>query len=745
MAARRTLFLMSGKLFSIVGAQTLPTGGKLPHARLAHVVLCEVWHGPCIQNIVEEALLKKMKRLLAVLLIFAVAAYVGSARADDEALKAGIDAYVYAYPLVLMDVTRLYVEKTTGAKDNMFLQGRALADAGAGLNCGNLVSAAWLDLSGEPLILHVPAGQSVQLMDAWANVFAAPSESVAGDIVIVGPSWYGDAPSGLVAITSPTNMALILVPSRNANEDDGAPQDRMSLTPLSSYEKFDGAAVVQGPSVSTPMKLPPEQVADMDGKTFFTYFTRLFASNPPSAADASLITELFSQGIIPGSDFDFDDLDPAVKDALSRSIGPAQARIRSSALPETDEDLTTPYLSRARTALETLAANMPANQVCRDGETPIESAEAEEESEESLSLENGILFKAEGRKAGEIGFDIREDIARGQEFLKDKIAGCSEVRAEKRVTFLKKGRKREKLVVERIVRPNFLLAVEDLKERKIRQVLITSRGYVTEGFHVKRIRANGVASRFEVTYPENMAILALRTTVRSGKGLKEVVYTPYSPEIDTKEVRKAGLDYLMGRITAARSDLAAKRVRLTEFERGDGIPMEISLVLSIIEHIDPVRFEHYKGNEIALVHEVLTIIGANTTEAYRYSRSPAGAMGLFQFIPKTYRRLLQEYRSAGLIRDFVSGCTDHLNAAKASLLLFNSDLASLPTRLWSAARRDGRSLGMFIAAAYNCGPERVEKSARACKGQWTCRLPEETRIYLEKFDVVWNVRSALDK
>ena len=70
---------------------------------------------------------------------------------------------------------------------------------------------------------------------------------------------------------------------------------------------------------------------------------------------------------------------------------------------------------------------------------------------------------------------------------------------------------------------------------------------------------------------------------------------------------------------------------------------------------------------------------------------------------------------------------------------------SLPTKMWSAARRDGRSLGMFIAAAYNCGPERVEKSARACKGQWTCRLPEETRVYLKKFEVVWSVRNTLDK
>ena len=329
--------------------------------------------------------------------------------------------------------------------------------------------------------------------------------------------------------------------------------------------------------------------------------------------------------------------------------------------------------------------------------------------------------------------------------MKDKIAGCSQVREEKRVTFIKKGRKKERLVVRMIVKPNFLLAVEDLKERKIRQVLITSRGYVTEGFHVTRIKANGVASRFEVTYPENMAILALRTTVRSGSGLKEVVYTPYSPEIDTKEVRKAGLDYLMGRITLARSDLAAKRVRLAEFDSGDGTPMEVSLVLSIIEHIDPLRFEHCNGNEIALVHEVLAIIGANTTEAYRYSKSSAGARGLFQFIPATYRMLLGRYRNAGLTRDFVSGSNDHVNAAKASLLLFNSDLASLPERLWSAAREDGRSLGMFIAAAYNCGPRRVEKSARACKGRWTCRLPEETKIYLEKFDAVWSKRDVLDK
>ena len=52
----------------------------------------------------------------------------------------------------------------------------------------------------------------------------------------------------------------------------------------------------------------------MDAKTFFTYFMRLFVSNPPASADAYIITDLAYLGLVPGPDFDFDALDPAVKD-----------------------------------------------------------------------------------------------------------------------------------------------------------------------------------------------------------------------------------------------------------------------------------------------------------------------------------------------------------------------------------------------------------------------------------------------
>lgn len=712
-----------------------------------------------------------MRRLLAALLVLMLCALGATAlRADDalaggeKALQAWIDAYVYAYPLVLMEATRTYTREVTGAKSNEIFRGNLFAGEGAkSPGDDSLVSAAWLDLSKGPVVVHLPdfAGRYylAQLTDGWTRKFATlrtgATDKDGRDFAVAGPGWIGSLPFGVVKVASATNMVLLTVRLlTNGTVEDRAAvfalQDKLRVMPLGSYDRRDG-----GPSGGAPagrvrvrlgvsMKPPSRQVAEMDGKAFFTRFAGLLASNPPSKADADMTAALAALGVVPAPDFDFDKLDPAVRESISRAVPPARARVRVRSLPRAfgdarlDPDPSAFYLSRAHAALVDLAASAAPGTT--GGPEPEETVTVEND------IENDILFKPEGRGRSETGFDIREDIERGQEFLKDKIAGHTVVFEREVVSFVnKRGRKKEKVIVRRIIKPNFLLAVEDLNERKIRLVRITYRGCVTEGFKVTRSRDNGVASRFEVTHPDNMAILALRTTVRSGSGFKEVVYTPYGPEIDTWQVRKAGLDYLMERIRLARSDLMAKKVRLAGFREAGDMPVDVSMVLSIIEHIDPERFVRSKGNEIALVREVLTTIGANTSTAYSYSKSPAGARGLFQIVPDTYRRLREKYRSAGLHADFVSGCNDHTNAAKASLLLFDSDLASLPKKWLSATAKDGRSIGMYLAAAYNCGSARAERSARECKGQWTCLLPEETRIYLKKFETVWNLRGMLDR
>ena len=234
---------------------------------------------------------------------------------------------------------------------------------------------------------------------------------------------------------------------------------------------------------------------------------------------------------------------------------------------------------------------------------------------------------------------------------------------------------------------------------------------------------------------------------REKKGYEEVIYTPYSPEIDRPQIRRDGLSYLKGQIESARAGLEEANVRLKGF---DALPelfslTDISLVLSIIEHIDPLRYKNCPpGEEATLVREVLTVIGANKAKAYAYSRSSAGARGLFQFIPGTYEKLLRKYPGARLEKNFVAGCTDHLNAAKASLLLFDSDLNDLPGEYLRAISQDVQAVGRYLAAAYNCGSRRVERSLRSCTDVWTCVLPEETRTYLRKFDSVWDMRTLLD-
>jgi hypothetical protein len=349
----------------------------------------------------------------------------------------------------------------------------------------------------------------------------------------------------------------------------------------------------------------------------------------------------------------------------------------------------------------------------------------------------------------DIAFDIREDIAKAQDLLRRRGSGYTE-RIEGHTVQVKgkRGRMREKVIRRRIIEPAFLLALEDPRERTIRQVRFTRRGCETDGFEVVMTQNNGVGSRFEIRHPENMVLLALRTMVHSEKkGFEEVVYTPYSPRIDTPQVREDGLNYLRQQIESARAALDETNVRLRSFDSlGDVFALtDISLVLSIIEHIDPTRYKNCpSGGETALVHEVLTVIGANKAKAFAYSRSPAGARGLFQFIPGTYEKLLRKYPQARLEKNFVVGCSDHVNAAKASLLLFDSDLNDLPGDYLRAIGQDVRAVGRYLAAAYNCGSKRVERSLRNCDESWTCILPEETKTYLRKFDTVWSMRRLLD-
>src|SRR5262245_48271492 len=115
----------------------------------------------------------------------------------DRAVAIAGEAYVYGYPLVLMDATR----SLAAAPANQFAHRRELVDHTftdvVSPNADTLYSTAWLDLSQEPVVLSVPAvGERYYLMpllDAWTNVFASPGTRTTGSgpghFAIVGPRW----------------------------------------------------------------------------------------------------------------------------------------------------------------------------------------------------------------------------------------------------------------------------------------------------------------------------------------------------------------------------------------------------------------------------------------------------------------------------------------------------------------------------------------------------------------------------
>lgn len=254
-------------------------------------------------------------------------------------------------------------------------------------NADTLYTTAWMDLSKEPYVLHVPAmGERFYLMpvlDGWTGVIADPGTRTgaiaAQDYVITGPNWRGSLPAGLAEIKSPTNLVWLIgrIYSTGTPEDYEAVhslQDQMSLQPLSAFGKTHTPPPGRvDPSIDTKTATR-DQVDRMDTATYFTTLARLMEENPPSPEDAPIVARMATIGIVPGQPFDPSRLDPAVRQALTRVPRTGQQRIKAHAnaggVQQNGWLVTfetgrygTDYLQRAYIAAIGLGANLPEDAV----------------------------------------------------------------------------------------------------------------------------------------------------------------------------------------------------------------------------------------------------------------------------------------------------------------------------------------------------------------------------------------------
>jgi hypothetical protein len=248
---------------------------------------------------------------------------------NEEMKRLATEVYVYAYPLVLMDITKQV--QTAKTPVNTFAHRRASIDA-SGTDVMNpnpdmLYSEAWLDLAREPVVLSVPDTHGryyvMALLDAWTNVFQSPGKRTTGtkkgDFVIVGPKWKGELPQDLEEIKSPTEMVWLLGRTEiNGKADEAVAMklvDQYKLVPLSQWHKAGHAPAAANPGgdVKTP---PAEQIAKMDAQTFFTRFAALLPGNPPAKADAAVVEKVKKLGIVAGQPFVTGTLDAAAANGV---------------------------------------------------------------------------------------------------------------------------------------------------------------------------------------------------------------------------------------------------------------------------------------------------------------------------------------------------------------------------------------------------------------------------------------------
>jgi len=246
-------------------------------------------------------------------------------------------AYVYAYPLVLLQETMQVLPP------NHLAHVSAFPDASFRLivrpNADTLYSNAWLDVSKEPMLLHVPDSGGrfylLQFMDAWTETFADPGKRKTGTseawFALVGPGWRGQLPPHVTRLDAPTNQIWLLgrTQTNGAGDYDNVHtfQHGMLLVPLS---QFPGKSEPAHPPVARPSETGspvPERIKAMDAVQFFTLFARALKANPPHKEDAPIVKQLALIGIVSGQDFDPSKLNPEQLTGLNKGVSEAVAKI----------------------------------------------------------------------------------------------------------------------------------------------------------------------------------------------------------------------------------------------------------------------------------------------------------------------------------------------------------------------------------------------------------------------------------
>ena len=299
-----------------------------------------------------------------------------------DKIMLGAEAYLYGYPLVMMETTRVHSGQFIGPENQLRLV-RQFPDANfkdvVRPNVDTLYTTAFISMKDGPWVFEMPANteryELMPFMDAWTNVFASPgtrtSGTAAATYLLTGPGWQGDVPVGMQRLQSPTDMVWLIGRTQTNGVADYASvhrlQDRLRLKKLGPYNKPNASTPDAWQRSTMPAVPPVVQMRNMTTADFYERLIGLMVANPASADDAPMLQRLAAVQLVPGQAVSLNALNKACF-ALGRWLADYKVH-KVLSTKATDGTWSSPplnlgaygtdYNTRAAVAMVGLGANLP--------------------------------------------------------------------------------------------------------------------------------------------------------------------------------------------------------------------------------------------------------------------------------------------------------------------------------------------------------------------------------------------------
>ena len=309
-----------------------------------------------------------------------------------QAYALGVQAYIWGYPMVVMQKSRDAMTKGGDAPvtpeqfkktGKLFAPVNQVASAWSMLgpnfsavqsaNSDTQYSVTWFDSSTEPYVLHIPDAKgryyTYQFIDAFTNNFHYASTRTMGsqdqNYALVAPGWKGKLPEGVIRVDTPTPTGFIIGRWFVASEKDVAAVNailkQVTMTTLGSFGKK-----------YTPPKVKVVPARKYMGDlAFFEQLGDTLVINGAPAADAGLLGMFNDIGLSVDYGFDPSTLGDAEKKSLAQAAkdGESMLAAKSASMgkdvngwqlsPVLDEYFGDAYLFRAAIGYQAMFVNTP--------------------------------------------------------------------------------------------------------------------------------------------------------------------------------------------------------------------------------------------------------------------------------------------------------------------------------------------------------------------------------------------------